>query len=202
MNSDMSEIARRQERFRAMMIGLALGDATLAPDGQTLLAGAATDLAMRQLHALIRAWRPPDSRAESTLIQATIDDLQSFVYNTDEPTSVQLEPRPWFAANPLFHKRRGNPRATVEAVNNGLKYFGGTSKGVHGLLRAAPLCTLALIPTADDLKEMVSLSVSLTHDTHYVANPAIIFCQLLARLATRLQPSAWTSSSTCSPRRP
>ncbi|REF29684.1 ADP-ribosylglycohydrolase [Calidifontibacter indicus] len=97
---------------------------------------------------------------------------------------MQLEPRPWFAANPLFQKRRGNPRATVEAVNDGLKYFGGTSKGVHGLLRAAPLCALALIPTADDLKEMVSLSVSLTHDTHYVAHPAIIFCQLLARLAT------------------
>lgn len=29
MNNDMSEIARRQERFRAMMIGLALGDAHL-----------------------------------------------------------------------------------------------------------------------------------------------------------------------------
>lgn len=27
MNGDMTEFARRQERFRAMMIGLALGDA-------------------------------------------------------------------------------------------------------------------------------------------------------------------------------
>ena len=188
MNGDMSEFARRQERFRAMMIGLALGDATLAPDGETLLAGAATDLAMRQLHALIRAWRPADSRAESTLIQATIEDLQSFVYNTDEPTSVQLEPRPWFAANPLFHKRRGNPRATVEAVNEGLKYFGGTSKGVHGLLRAAPLSALWLNPTVDELKEMVSMSVCLTHDMDYVANPSILFCMLLARLATSPTP--------------
>ena len=72
----------------------------------------------------------------------------------------------------------------MEAVNDGLKYFGGTSKGVHGLLRAAPLCALALISTADELKETVSLSVSLTQDTHYVANPAILFCQLLARLVT------------------
>ena len=69
-------------------------------------------------------------------------------------------------------------------MNGGLKYFGGTSKGVHGLLRAAPLWALALIPTADNLAEMASLSVSLTHDTHYVAHPAIILCQLLARLAT------------------
>lgn len=38
MNSDMSEIARRQERFRVMMIGLALGDARLGPDGETLIA--------------------------------------------------------------------------------------------------------------------------------------------------------------------
>ncbi|RYG77066.1 hypothetical protein EU513_08950 [Yimella sp. RIT 621] len=69
-------------------------------------------------------------------------------------------------------------------MNDGLKYFGGTSKGVHGLLRAAPLCALALISTAHELKETVSLSVSLTQDTHYVANPAILFRQLLARLAT------------------
>ena len=108
MHGDMSEFAHRQERFRAMMIGLALGDATLAPDGETFIAGAATDLAMRQLHAVIRAWRPPDSRAESTLIQATIDDLQSFVYNTDEPTSVQLEPRPWFG-QPAVPQAAGQP---------------------------------------------------------------------------------------------
>ena len=30
MHGDMSEFAHRQERFRAMMIGLALGDATLS----------------------------------------------------------------------------------------------------------------------------------------------------------------------------
>lgn len=30
---------------------------------------------MRQLHALIRSWRPQGSRNESTLIQATINDL-------------------------------------------------------------------------------------------------------------------------------
>ena len=68
MNNDMSEIARRQERFRAMMIGLALGDARLGPDGETLVAGAATDLAMRQLHALIRSWRPQGRATNSVHI--------------------------------------------------------------------------------------------------------------------------------------
>ncbi|WP_147301287.1 hypothetical protein [Calidifontibacter indicus] len=184
MNNDMSEIARRQERFRAMMIGLVLGDARLGPDGETLVAGAATDLAMRQLHALIRSWRPQGSRNESTLIQATINDLQSFVYKTDEPTSVQLEPRPWFAANPLFHKRRGNARATVEAVNEGLKYFGGTSKGVHGLLRSAPLC--ALNSTADDVNEMISLSVCLT--TTWTTSPTRRSCSTCFWLAWRRHP--------------
>ncbi|WP_170143973.1 hypothetical protein [Calidifontibacter indicus] len=87
MNNDMSEIARRQERFRAMMIGLALGDARLGPDGETLVAGAATDLAMRQLHALIRSWRPQGSRNESTLTQATINDLQS---SSTTPTSRRV----------------------------------------------------------------------------------------------------------------
>ncbi len=184
MHGDMREFARRQERFRGLMIGLALGDAQVGPDGKALVAGAATDLAMRQLHALIRSWRSPNGRSESTLVDATIQDLESFVYNTDEPTSVQVAPWPWFAENPLFHKRRGNPRATVEAVNNGLKLFGGTSKGVQGMLRVAPLAALWLNPTADDIKELVSLSVCLTHDMDYVANPSILFCVLLARLAT------------------
>lgn len=186
MHGDLTGFSRRQERFRGLMIGLALGDACadVLSGNEVLRAGAATDLAMRQIHAMIRSWRPPNGRAESTLINATMRDLKSYVHNTEEPTTVQLDPRPWFARNPLVWQRRGNPRATVEAVENGLELFGGRSKGVHGMIRVAPLAALWLNATADEMKQMVALSASLTHDMEFVGEPSILLCTTLARLAT------------------
>ena len=85
---------------------------------------------------------------------------------------------------PAFWKRRGDPRATVEAVNNGLEPFSGTLTDVHGVVRVAPLMALRLNSSWDDLAREVGLAASLTHDIEFVGMPSIKFCTLLARLAT------------------
>ncbi|MBC9958378.1 ADP-ribosylglycohydrolase family protein [Yimella sp. cx-51] len=92
---------------------------------------------------------------------------------------------PWLVRLKPFQEQHGNPTGTVTAVKDGLKPKGGTSRGVHGIVRVAPLSLLAVTPTADPMDSAAFELASLTHDAEIGASPAVLLCRMLAALMAR-----------------
>ncbi|MBD2760546.1 hypothetical protein IEE94_13630 [Yimella sp. cx-573] len=129
------------------MTGLALGDSCDFLYDEPITPGVATALAVYQLHSLIRSWRGPQDRNLSKLLSATGHDLLAWSVGHESGELVAEMPDhewPWLLRLKPFQEQHGNPTGTVTAVKDGLKPKGGTSRGVHGIVRVAPCSLLGI----------------------------------------------------------
>lgn len=183
---DMNHAARLQERFRGLMVGLALGDSVDFLYDEPITPGPATELAVYQLHSQIKAWRGPSDRGPVELFNVTGRGLIEWAWVREGNELREGIDWPWFAQLPAFKQPHGNPSGTLNALKNGLNSTGGaTSRGSHGMLRTAPLALLGVHPTADAMTDAAYAIARMTHDDKIGAEPAVLFVSILAALMSR-----------------